>query len=99
MNATQALVHGLSGFALGLFASALNLGGLWLGIKLFTTPTPGVKLKNQTPIVVLACFVKMPVFIFAGFLTSRIGSPAPGCFLAAVGLVYSVTILWVAKAR
>jgi hypothetical protein len=94
---------GLEGFLLGLVAAVVNLGGLWMAIRMFTDPRtlPGPKqdLRPQTMLVVVACFVKMPIFIAAGYLSWRIGTPAPQCFIAAVFLVYSALILRVAKTR
>jgi hypothetical protein len=97
------VLRGGAGFALGVSASAINLGGLWAAIRAFCNPAPLAAGQNQFNIqallVVLACFVKMPIFIGAGYLAWRTGQPAPVCFIAGVGLVYSLVIGRVSRTR
>jgi hypothetical protein len=89
-------VLGLAGVLLGLVGSAFNLWALWAVIRLC-----GKLIETQKPegrgtfIVVLAFFVKLPLFIVVGTLSYRLGGAAPACFLVGVALVYSALVGWV----
>jgi hypothetical protein len=91
-------LRGLAGFGLGTTASVINLLGLWTAIKIFTAASKS-NSKIQPILIVLTCFLKMPLFIAAGVVAKRLQSPSPQCFLAGVVLVYSTLIWWVARTR
>jgi len=96
LSVTFGGVRGVEGILLGLSGSAFNLWALWAVIrlcgKLITTQKPE---RRGTFIVVLAFFVKLPLFILVGTLSYRLGGPAPACFLVGVALVYSALVGWV----
>ena len=84
---------GALGMACGIVGASFNLGALWWIIGL-GSKTTGTKQGERlgTILIVLAFFVKLPVFIGLGILCGRIGQPSFNCFLIAIGLVYSAVI-------
>ena len=88
-------VSGLQGAALGLCATGFSIGALWWIIRLSTGSEAGPKRTPVgTSLVVLAFFVKLPLFLALGTLAHRIGGHAPGCFLLGLALVYFALVGW-----
>lgn len=91
---------GAEGMALGLAISAFNLCALWGVIRLMgraseSNPRPTF----GTVLVVLAFFVKLPVFVLGLTYARSLGEGALTCFLLGVALVYSALILWALARR
>lgn len=86
---------GLQGALLGLAATGFSIAALWWIIRL---STGGVLGPKRTPVgttlVVLAFFVKLPLFIALGTLAHRVGGNAPACFLLGLALVYFALVGW-----
>jgi len=87
------------GFAIGYLAAAFNLWALWRGVGMFAMPTTQESTKAVAGLIVLVCFVKLPVFIFAGWLARSLGPAAEGAFLTGAGLVYCLLVGWAALRR
>ncbi|MEA2554609.1 MAG: hypothetical protein QOJ65_2785 [Fimbriimonadaceae bacterium] len=86
---------GLEGMALGIAGSAFNIWALWSVIRLSGKMIDTERLRNRgTFIIVLAFFVKLPLFLAMGMLAQSIGAPAQTCFLLGLALVYSALVGW-----
>jgi hypothetical protein len=85
----------LQGALLGLAATGFSIGALWWIIRLSSSGQAGPKRTPVgTTLVVLAFFVKLPLFIALGALAHRIGGHAPACFLMGLALVYFALVGW-----
>lgn len=90
----------LLGYGIGVAGTSFNLGALWgvirLGSKAWNTekaPRIGAAL------VLIGFFVKLPILVALIWWVQKIGSPAPGGFLAGLGLVYSAMVGWAQASR
>lgn len=86
---------GLEGMLMGLFATSFSLLALWWAIRIGTArPGSAPATRVGTSVIVLAFFVKLPLFIALGTLAHRVGGHAPACFLAGLALVYCALVGW-----
>jgi len=84
-----------TGMVLGVLGTSFSLVVLWLSIGLAgrmasTEQTP----RAGTFLLLLAFFVKLPLFGGLILLSQRIGGDAPTCFLLGLALVYSAMVGW-----
>lgn len=87
--------NAVAGMALGLFGAAFNVIALWFLISLLGKASEKADTgKSGTTLILIAFFLKVPVYIAMGSLANRIGNPAPACFLGGIGLVYSCLVGW-----
>jgi len=89
-----------NGYLLGLSATGICIGGLWLAVSAFG------KLYQDHPshrggmsIIVLALMVKLPYFVWAADRARSLPEPGPGGFLAGLALVYFALVWWVVAKR
>jgi hypothetical protein len=88
-------VSGLAGMTLGLVSGGFGAFVLWQLIQLVgKAMTVGGNTRTGTVVTVLAFFAKLPLYIFAGMLATRLGHGAFSCFLTGVVLVYFGLIAW-----
>lgn len=78
------------GFALGTIGSGASVLGTWLLVRLAGESASG---RNPGPLETFLSltgfFFKWVVVVATMWSVYRLGPPAPGCFLAGMGLVYS----------
>lgn len=87
--------QGLEGMALGISGATFNLWALRAIIGLATAnATSELGRRKGTLYIVLAFFIKLPLFIALGVTANRVGGPAPSCFLLGLGLVYFGLVGW-----
>ena len=88
-------LRGLEGFAIGLAAGAFGAAALWFLIQLIGTIARGGRSPALGTVLTLLAFAgKVPVYMVAWRIVQGVGDPAPGWFLAGVGLVYSCLVGW-----
>ena len=81
--------NALMGLGIGLFATGLSVLGLWGAVRLFARPVPEDRAARfQAGLIVLAFFVKLPIFVVAANFTHRLGLGADSGFLLGLALVY-----------
>lgn len=90
----------LYGYALGLIATGICIGGLWLGIVLMgrayrDEPT----YRGGMGMIVLILLVKLPFFVWAADRARGLPEPGPGGFLAGLALVYCALVWWTVARR
>lgn len=96
VSASLGGVRGFEGISLGLAGSAFNLWALWAIIGLCGRMAGSPRSTRRGTIAILiAFFIKLPVFIALGILAHAIGGIAPTCFLVGIALVYSALVGWV----
>ena len=82
------------GFSFGSLAVAFNLVVLRFTVALFGQSLGESKKRAGSTFLILAFFLKLPLYVFAGWYVNRIGNNAPPCFLGGVALVYFVMVWW-----
>lgn len=88
------------GFALGLAATALSLGGWKLLLGMMAKwDEPSRVPKLAAIFVLLVFFVKLPLFVVAVKAAYALGGPAPTWFLIGLAWVYSALVGWAAIFR
>ena len=75
--------------SIGVVLTDLDLLSLALLSSLLVTQQPGVRAVR---VCLMFLISKLPILIAAVFLATRLGTPAVGCFLAGIGLVYSALV-------
>jgi hypothetical protein len=85
---------GAMGYGLGIAATAFNLAGLVGIVRLTGRHMEGRSGDRRSKVgaflIVLAFFMKLPLFVGLGMVAWWLGGGAPTCFLIGLGLVYSL---------
>lgn len=83
------------GMLMGIAGTGFSVLALWWVIRLAGSAAPASKRASVgTMLIVLAFFVKLPIFIALANLSHRIGGSAPTCFLLGLALVYCTLVGW-----
>ncbi len=86
---------GLVGFALGWFATTFCLVVLWLIIGLLGQQVTSTgKPPPAATWIIVAFFIKLPIFVLSAKIVQSMGGVAPTFFLVGLGLVYFWLIGW-----
>lgn len=99
LSALQGGPDGLAGMALGLGSVSFNMWALWRIVRLTGTNATQETTRPATFLVVLAFFVKLPVYVAAALIAQALGGAAPACFLLGLGLVYFALVGWALTQR
>jgi len=91
---------GLSGMALGLFATSFSVIALWGVVRTCSgAASAGFAGRFGVVLTVLAFLVKLPLFVILGMWAQNLGAGAAACFLAGLGLVYLALVGWALASR
>lgn len=85
------------GYAMGLGGTGFSVLALKWIIGTMANAATGVKPGIGTLWVVLAFFVKLPVFVALAMAAHRLGGDAPAGFAAGILLVYSALVGWAVR--
>jgi len=85
------------GYAMGLGGTAFSVLALKWIIGTMANAATGIKPGLGTLWVVLAFFVKLPVFVTLAMASHRVGGDAPTGFAAGILLVYSALVGWAVR--
>lgn len=85
------------GYAMGLGGTAFSVLALKWIVGTMAQAATGVKPGLGTLWVVLAFFVKLPIFVALAMASFRVGGHAPSGFAAGILLVYSALVGWAVR--
>lgn len=90
--------NAMIGFGLGVFGAGFNILAMrWvvgLAADYAASPNASPKPTKMTMLIVMAFFVKLPVFVGLGLYSKTLGNVALPCFLWGIGLVYFALVGW-----